>query len=187
MNEIFRELGQFKTETDMTALVMSSKHMSRRLANRLIEMNIKSLEQASEFSRKSFLVVRNCGVNTVNKLELCLAEKGLSFAPDMRRQPEKNDSSFVPIKHKGLGTVYFIKAADCVKIGYTCKGGEYSRLKCLQTSNHEKLEILAIIPDSLFSFEGELHKKFAHLRIRGEWFKLNREVRDFINAKAVIV
>lgn len=80
--------------------------------------------------------------------------------------------------------VYFIFNIDCqaIKIG-VAKNVE-KRLKSLQTSSPSILELLHKIQlDSLkeaFKLESLLHKRFANLRINGEWFKASEELRNYI-------
>lgn len=68
------------------------------------------------------------------------------------------------------GVVYFIRAGSegPIKIGFT--GGKPSaRLAALQTGNHETLVLIAVVPAPP-TLEGELHRRFDHLRGVGEWF-----------------
>jgi hypothetical protein len=71
------------------------------------------------------------------------------------------------MKHKTL--VYFIQAASGgpIKIGKTTRSIK-NRHASLQTGNPEKLIVLATTERYT---EGELHKRFASLRLGGEWFK----------------
>jgi hypothetical protein len=74
--------------------------------------------------------------------------------------------------------VYFITDGEAIKIGKADK--PKSRLSGLQTSHHKPLRFLATMPGGA-ELERELHGVFAQFRIRGEWFKDCREIRDFIN------
>lgn len=65
-----------------------------------------------------------------------------------------------------------------VKIGVT-KGSPRDRLRTLQTGNHEQLRGLAAwraYPGD----EAALHERFAHARIRGEWFRPVPELLDHV-------
>lgn len=75
------------------------------------------------------------------------------------------------------GHVYFVAAGKHVKIGFSTAPLE--RLKALQTSHPETLEILHAVPGTQL-MERSFHKRFAKGRVRGEWFLLSPEVRQFI-------
>jgi Meiotically up-regulated gene 113 len=77
--------------------------------------------------------------------------------------------------------VYFISPDDgTVKIGFTtCLK---SRLRSLRTAHPKKLMILLVVPGTRED-EQELHRRFSNLRVRGEWFKLDETIRDFIASK----
>lgn len=75
------------------------------------------------------------------------------------------------------GYVYFIRAGKFIKIGFSTRPME--RLAALQTSHPGKLEILGTRQASR-DFEGELHAHFASLRARGEWFRAEEPLLDYI-------
>lgn len=67
------------------------------------------------------------------------------------------------------GYVYFVQAeSGPVKIGFAVNVGK--RLEALQTGSHERLELVHA-RRSTFSEERALHRKYALLRERGEWFR----------------
>ena len=91
---------------------------------------------------------------------------------------------------KSPGYVYFIGAGDpvkAVKIGVTRQKGMMQRLRHHQSSNHEPLRILAVIPfesterpmRKAEKKERELRTKFAHLQrfengwVGSEWFTVS--------------
>jgi hypothetical protein len=84
-----------------------------------------------------------------------------------------------------LKTIYFIQAGRSgpVKIGQTNKP-ILQRLSGLQSGNHERLYILATIPDSNDTYERSLHRQFRPLHIRGEWFRNDPELLRFIDLYA---
>lgn len=67
--------------------------------------------------------------------------------------------------------VYLIYCSytNLVKIGYA-KNPE-RRLKQLQTGSAYPLIILKTIPNATKRLEKELHFKFRHYKLEGEWFK----------------
>lgn len=75
--------------------------------------------------------------------------------------------------------VYFIKelALGSIKIGVSRNVEE--RLAVLQRGMPQKLECIGFIKGD-FKDENLLHDKFSHLRIRGEWFKADDELLDFL-------
>lgn len=77
--------------------------------------------------------------------------------------------------------VYFITDGEAIKIGKA--NNPKSRLSALQTSHYKPLAVLATMSGGE-ELERELHRTFDALRIRGEWFKDCREIRDFINRNA---
>lgn len=79
---------------------------------------------------------------------------------------------------KKVASVYFIGAGDRIKIGFSYRPTE--RLKDLQTSHHLTLELLATMPGS-YQTEARLHKQFAHLKQKGEWFVARPELMALID------
>jgi hypothetical protein len=79
-----------------------------------------------------------------------------------------------------VGWVYFIICMDAerCKIGFT-KGDVHKRLKSLQTGSASELILIAKHPGTPET-ERALHDKFAHLRLRGEWFDLTDELRAYL-------
>lgn len=75
--------------------------------------------------------------------------------------------------------IYFIRSQGFVKIGIT--GNVNSRLAQLQTASAHVLELLAVIPGSRAK-EAMLHRKFAHLRASGEWFRLEGTLQQYLQA-----
>lgn len=66
----------------------------------------------------------------------------------------------------------------CISDGELCKFGfsaePLKRLRALQTGSSNVLELvhtIAVDVDSVRLLERTLHKEFANLRVRGEWFR----------------
>ena len=104
-----------------------------------------------------------------------------------------NRSSYQDEWERSPGYVYFIGAGDpvkAVKIGVTKQKGIIQMLRHHQTSNHEPLRILAVIPFEATERpmlkaeekEKELRTKFAHLQrfksgwIGSEWFTVSDDL-----------
>jgi hypothetical protein len=77
--------------------------------------------------------------------------------------------------------VYFIRSGDAIKIGFT--QDVVARLSALQTASSIPLELLASI-DGDKAEEARQHRRWRHLRIRGEWFRADEELLRYIRALA---
>jgi len=75
------------------------------------------------------------------------------------------------------GFTYFVRDGDVIKIGSSMRPRR--RLNALQTGIARQLEILAIV-DMAVADEMTVHQQFAHLRIRGEWFRAEADLIEFI-------
>lgn len=78
------------------------------------------------------------------------------------------------------GSVYFIQSGSTgpVKIGFATDPG--SRMRSLQTGHPEKLRVLAVVQEATQMDEKDLHSRFAHLRIQGEWFQPGSDLLAYI-------
>lgn len=80
----------------------------------------------------------------------------------------------------GSSVVYFVLAegTNRVKIGVS---DEFDRrIQSLQSQSAIPLKVLGTIPGDR-SVEQRLHKKFAALRLHGEWFRLEWEIDHYIS------
>lgn len=97
---------------------------------------------------------------------------------------DKFNSSPTPEEYRqtkiftGQQHVYFITDGEYVKIGISIE--VRGRLSGLQTANARPLLVAGVIPYGGQDFEAALHKKFAHLRAKGEWFKIAPELKSYI-------
>lgn len=71
--------------------------------------------------------------------------------------------------------IYFIKSGEFVKIGH-CERDPIRRLEKLQIGNPITLELIAIVPNGSRHDERQWHDRFEKLRVRGEWFQLERRI-----------
>ena len=79
--------------------------------------------------------------------------------------------------------IYFVRSYNQhIKIGYS-NDPEY-RVKSLQTGCPTKLHLQAIMNGNSQTESG-LHELFAHLRVRGEWFRYTEELKWFIRTVKV--
>lgn len=78
--------------------------------------------------------------------------------------------------------VYFVSAEHegfPIKIGIS--ESHKTRFTALQVALPYPLKVLAILPTEDGIFERRLHRKFAHLRLNGEWFKADPELISYID------
>jgi hypothetical protein len=80
--------------------------------------------------------------------------------------------------------VYFIKCNEYIKIGKA--DNLPKRLKQLQTSNPYELSIIGAISGNL-DIEKEAHSNFKHLHHKGEWFKNDISIVNYIKEKCGII
>lgn len=80
------------------------------------------------------------------------------------------------------GVIYFVTCLNSenypVKIGYSNSSAE-ARMVNIQNGNPNLLNVIGTFPGSITD-ERKLHERFAHLRIRGEWFVRAQEIIDYV-------
>lgn len=81
--------------------------------------------------------------------------------------------------HAITGFVYFISDGEAVKIGFSAI--PESRMTNLQGGSPRDLKMLGKFPASLDN-EQALHRKYKPSWIRGEWFRLDKDVMALIEA-----
>lgn len=86
----------------------------------------------------------------------------------------------LPVKKSGY--IYFMlsEKMNAVKIGFT-RGKIEDRLKKCQTWNPYNVDVLKIHKGTMIE-ERNLHKKFVKFKIKGEWFKYSKELKDYIDS-----
>jgi hypothetical protein len=77
------------------------------------------------------------------------------------------------------GTIYFARCGENIKIGFS--GGARSRLSDLQAGNPEPIELIGWMPGPP-QVERSLHRRFAKLRVRREWFRATPALLQFIGS-----
>jgi uncharacterized protein with von Willebrand factor type A (vWA) domain len=75
--------------------------------------------------------------------------------------------------------VYFFACGDFVKIGHSYHPAK--RLEKLQVATPYEITCLGVAAGGT-DIERALHKKFDHLRHRGEWFRLTADLQSEINS-----
>jgi hypothetical protein len=76
-------------------------------------------------------------------------------------------------QREGFGDLYFVSAGAAIKIGRTTNFP--NRLRFIQGHNHEKVECLGLFEGQGWR-ERRLHRRFADMRLRGEWFERCPEI-----------
>lgn len=82
------------------------------------------------------------------------------------------------------GCVYFIldRESHRIKIGFTSHSDPGSRYRSLQTGRStDALALLGFIRGTPLT-ERQLHKQFAYLRVRGEWFAATSVLYDYVSS-----
>jgi hypothetical protein len=82
------------------------------------------------------------------------------------------------LRFTGRGRIYFIRCESFVKIGFT-SGSAERRAATLATGNPFEVELLFDCHGTIAE-EQSLHVDFRHLHVRGEWFRADPELLDFI-------
>ncbi len=77
------------------------------------------------------------------------------------------------------GKIYFIRAngKGAVKIGYAVS--VLKRVRALQISHRHRLAVVGVMKGTQKD-EKDLHKRFAHLRLGGEWFDCKADLLEFL-------
>lgn len=91
---------------------------------------------------------------------------------------ETPHSSPTPPRVTDEKRVYFIRCGEFVKIGFSVRPEE--RLEVIQSVMPHEVVLIGHIPGARRR-ERELHTRFAHLHHRGEWFRLEPELRKAIS------
>ena len=81
---------------------------------------------------------------------------------------------------KGDGTIYFVQCHGLIKIGMTRSW--HARLRKMGTDIPGEAIILHTEPGT-FADEKDTHRRFAHLRERGEWFRADSDILDYIHGR----
>lgn len=77
-------------------------------------------------------------------------------------------------------TVYAIECGDGFAFKIGIAQNVETRLSILQTGSPLKLKVVGIIRNGGTRLEHRIHRKFANIRLNGEWFKGTAELRAFI-------
>jgi Meiotically up-regulated gene 113 len=98
----------------------------------------------------------------------------LNHRRQRRPQPARNGAAAREV-------VYFVRGGDAVKIGRT--GNLAARLRALATASAMPLELLAAVPGGR-QLEAQLHRRWWHLHLRGEWFRADEALVRYAREQA---
>lgn len=85
------------------------------------------------------------------------------------------------VRGREAEVVYLIQAASGpIKIGRAKASIVAKRLANLQIASWEELRLLGVLPGDSKT-ESAIHRRFAHLRIRGEWFRDDPALRGVLD------
>jgi len=79
--------------------------------------------------------------------------------------------------------IYLLRANDRIKIGYA--EDVAARVKTLQTGSPVPLTLLAAFPGDRAT-EAALHRRYAHLRVAGEWFRADPDLLTIIGDPSTV-
>jgi len=82
------------------------------------------------------------------------------------------------------GYVYFLDGGEMIKIGFT--RSLETRMKKMKTDVPSGVTFLHMEPGT-FKSEKIVHRHFAELRVRGEWFRKSPELLDYIEQRKAII
>lgn len=112
----------------------------------------------------------------VEKVEQTTVNNGGTEASPSTKRTHDRSGRVLPTKGPH---VYFIQAGDAVKIGFS--ETVTKRFAGIQSNHPAELELLGTVPASADT-ERAYHERFAHLRIRGEWYRADQELLDAIES-----
>lgn len=102
--------------------------------------------------------------------QVAQARADLAYAKAMRSGP------FLERLHSNK-SLYFAQCGDAIKIGVSSDPNV--RIETLQTGAPGKVTLVAAIQKA-GDKESECHRRLAHLRIHGEWFRYTEEIDQLI-------
>lgn len=111
------------------------------------------------------------------------AEHYLVEAEDQRLRLQRLTTVMGEVQPDDPG-IYFITTADSLftKIGWVkCAQWADLRLDQLQIGNPVALRLELVVSPGTIAQERKLHRRFAALLSRGEWFRRDGELRDILN------
>ena len=128
--------------------------------------------------------MRNSICELQSKLDAILI---LANERDKLRTGFKNLGITIPIKRFiQTGYIYFIQDTECglIKIGWA--KDPYSRMTTLQTGAPNRLILLGAFEGTIKD-EKTIHNLMKNERTRGEWFKDNENIRQYVKERNTLI
>lgn len=129
--------------------------------------------------KKALKLLDNEGIIILEKHKSLCCVTFVGYDEEGGFKPQEKDiKGFVEDKKYKQEHLYLIKNTtnSAVKIGKSCNPTK--RLKQLQTSCPDKLELISVL-----KYQGrrekEFHEKFSNLRLSGEWFKDDGSILEY--------
>lgn len=153
-----RELTDHRISAEMLRVLAVLRYIAAVDPSRLLNCSTK---QIASWTRLGIPKIRKA----INSL------RELSYLDDFDGIPW--------LRGQNVGCVYFIQnhPGREIKIGRAVD--PYRRLSTLSTGSPGATELIGILPGGA-DLERELHKRFAHLRLQGEWFSPGDDLLEFI-------
>jgi hypothetical protein len=107
-------------------------------------------------------------------------ERALALIAGKMKKPERISKLPKVTREDGDLTIYFVRTANRIKIG-SAKDAQ-KRIQQLSTGNAGKLKLIGTLKGDA-ALEEEMHRRWAHLHIRGEWFRASRDLMFFIKTE----
>jgi Meiotically Up-regulated Gene 113 (MUG113) protein len=83
------------------------------------------------------------------------------------------------VMEKTQHLIYFVRShLGFIKIGYTT-AHPHDRLSEMQVGNPHELELVGVHKGTK-QIEARLHKRFRHLHVRGEWFREEPDLAEYV-------
>jgi hypothetical protein len=119
------------------------------------------------------------GLSPQQRAELEQVREAMEMVAEERRRRRAETANIVRMPKRGRRKqyVYFIRSGDCVKIGVATN--PRARFSSLQVAHPSDLELLAVTSGGE-AREKILHRRFQHLAVRGEWFRLEGDLVEYI-------
>lgn len=101
-----------------------------------------------------------------------LPEDGWQVAEHSRSMAEINE-----MLNRGQTQVYFVRAGQFIKIGFSCD--VRARVDSFRIGCPYEIELLGTVLGGAKK-EHEFHRRFRDLHYRGEWFRLDGELAEYV-------
>ena len=88
---------------------------------------------------------------------------------------DTHDVSGNLVPRRGAPRIYFVRCGDFVKIGTSTQ--MLGRISSMRTNSPYEIEVLGSVAGGV-EFERRLHKRFSKQHHRGEWFRLDTEMKS---------